>query len=118
MIFVIRHIHELSVMEGEYCNYETFTGRCASGEVIQILQAEYGHISLGRCIKVDIGHFGCKADVTSQLSRHCNGQQSCEFYVDSEELRSLEPCPGMAVFLKVSYACLKGERFRIYPYRS
>lgn len=96
------------VFEGEYCSHETFNARCSTGEIIQILSAHYGHISLGRCIKVDVGHFGCMADVTGALSIMCNEEQSCQMDVDSDELRSLEPCPGMAVFLKISYACLKG----------
>lgn len=99
----------LAVMDGEFCVHETFEARCSNEELIHILLADYGHISLGRCIKVDVGHFGCKADVMNLLSGKCNGQRNCEYPVISKDLQSLDPCPGMMVFLKVSYVCLKGE---------
>ncbi len=39
----------------EYCNRETFHAECSPNEVIVMRHALYGRMSLGRCVKVDLG---------------------------------------------------------------
>ena len=72
--------------------------------------AEYGHMAQGKCVKLDLGIFGCKADVTDILDQRCSGKRSCTVPVVDEELRNTEPCTvGILVYLKASYMCIKGR---------
>lgn len=99
----------------EFCDFDVnFSASCNSGEILQIIWADYGHMEIGKCIKVDIGFLGCKADVTGMLSGRCDGKQACEVSVLDQQFRDTEPCtPGINVYLRVSYACLKGRCFMI-----
>jgi hypothetical protein len=100
----------VSVTTEEYCDNEVFDASCNAGEFITILAAEYGQMHLGKCIKNDFGHVGCKADAATIVGNTCNGKQNCEF--DESQLGSLSPCPsGLAVFLEVTHSCLKGESY-------
>ena len=76
-----------------------------------MLSAEYGHISVGKCVKADIlGVLGCKADVIGIFERRCSGKQSCEMDVQDEQLRDTSPCQtGIVVYLEATYACVKGK---------
>ena len=96
-------------MDEELCDHEVFEGRCATGEIIDILSAEYGHIEVGKCIETDTGFLGCKADVFGIMQQRCTGKQSCQLRVDSQELRTTKPCiQGITLYLKVAYICVKG----------
>ena len=100
-----------SVLSGDYCDYETFEAACNSDETIIIGQADYGHISQGKCLKVDFGHFGCKADVSEVLGKQCSGRNRCSMNVQDEVLRNTEPCPvGLSLYLEVTYMCVKGNK--------
>lgn len=99
-----------AVTSGEFCDYETFEADCDSHETLMISSAVYGHISMGKCIKIDLGVFGCQADVTNILQHHCNGKTSCSLAVNDEALRNTAPCTaGIAVFLRATYMCVKGK---------
>ncbi|ELU05618.1 hypothetical protein CAPTEDRAFT_217462 [Capitella teleta] len=96
------------VIEGDYCDYESFSANCASGEILQILKAEYGHIKIGKCIEADTGSLGCKSDVTAILSTACNGKGACDMLVTDKKFRDTHPCQkGFALQLEAEYACLK-----------
>ncbi|ELU07864.1 hypothetical protein CAPTEDRAFT_224737 [Capitella teleta] len=95
----------------EYCDHDTFDASCNTGETIIIGGAEYGHMAEGKCIQVDLGVFGCKADVSSILSAECSGKQSCSLNVDDEALRNTKPCSvGILVYLKATYFCVKATQ--------
>ena len=98
-------------MDEEFCDYESFEAQCLTGEHMEILIAEYGHMEIGKCIKNDFGYLGCKADVTSILERRCNGKRQCELEMNDQELRATQPCTvvGITLYLKVSYVCFKGK---------
>ena len=40
---------------GEFCNGESFKPQCRDDEVIDVKQAKYGRMRLGRCVEVDLG---------------------------------------------------------------
>ncbi|ELU05617.1 hypothetical protein CAPTEDRAFT_228995 [Capitella teleta] len=95
------------VFEGDYCDHESFSANCASGEILQILDAQYGHIRIGKCIEADLGLFGCKAEVTDILQAACNGKRSCEISVDDNRFRDTQPCQkGVTLQVEARYACL------------
>ncbi|ELU05611.1 hypothetical protein CAPTEDRAFT_217455 [Capitella teleta] len=97
----------LSVSNGEYCDYEHFKPLCSPAQNLQILNALYGHIEVGKCVKADLGYLGCQADVTEIIQGICNGKSTCEIAVDDQQLRDTEPCTaGLGIYLKVSFVCL------------
>lgn len=99
----------ISVFEGDYCDHESFSANCASGEILQILDAQYGHIRIGKCIEADLGLFGCKAEVTDILQAACNGKRSCEISVNDNRFRNTQPCQkGVTLQVEARYACLSG----------
>ncbi|ELU05607.1 hypothetical protein CAPTEDRAFT_217451 [Capitella teleta] len=99
---------KISVYNGEICDYEDFSGSCNNEEVLQILKATYGHMEVGKCIVADIGFLGCQSDVTGVLKHECNGKQACTIRADDQKFRDTAPCrPGIVVYLRASYACLK-----------
>lgn len=99
----------VAVSHGEFCFYETFQVQCLPGEIFQVLSAEYGHMKIGKCVERDLGHFGCRADVTSIVAGKCDGEQRCQFQVDDPEILDTRPCDkGIEAYLEVTYACLKG----------
>ena len=64
----------------------------------------------GKCVKLDFGHFGCKADVSNILELNCSGKKRCSLRVDDEVLRNVEPCPvGLSLYLKTTFMCVKGN---------
>ena len=95
---------------GQFCDYESFQATCGNGELLQILNATYGHMEIGKCIVIDIGLLGCQADVTDILRTECGGKLECSLFVGDEKLRSTAPCnPGIALYLQASYACVKSK---------
>ncbi len=48
----------------EYCNWETFEGRCTQGHVIMMTSARYGRMKFGRCLHEAAAHIvGCQDDI-------------------------------------------------------
>ncbi|ELU05615.1 hypothetical protein CAPTEDRAFT_228994 [Capitella teleta] len=93
--------------QGDYCDYEDFSVNCASGQIFKILSADYGHLRIGKCFEEDLGHFGCKAEVTEILSTECDGKRSCDIPVLDKKFRDTQPCKkGVALQLEAKYACL------------
>ncbi|ELU05609.1 hypothetical protein CAPTEDRAFT_217453 [Capitella teleta] len=100
--------YSFSAYSGEICDYEDFSASCNNEEMLQILKATYGHMEIGKCIVADIGFLGCQSDVTGVLKHECNGKQACTIRADDQKFRDTAPCrPGIDVYLRASYACLK-----------
>ena len=100
----------IAVVSDEYCDYEAFEASCRNDETIIIGAAEYGHISVGKCVRKNLGQFGCKTDVSEMLNQRCSGKRSCSISVDDETLRNTEPCTvGILVYLKATYMCINGK---------
>ncbi|ELU07865.1 hypothetical protein CAPTEDRAFT_224738 [Capitella teleta] len=96
------------VTSGEFCDYETFSATCQVDETVMITEARYGHMARGECITLDLGVFGCQADVAVVLQEKCDGQRTCSLAVNDEVLRNTQPCAkGITVYLEVTYACVK-----------
>ena len=96
----------------EYCEVDKFQPSCSQGEVLLMKSALYGRMSLGKCIRQDYGHIGCKADVLSILDGFCSGRQSCSVNANDLNLMTekAKVCPSdMAGYLAPSYKCIKGE---------
>ena len=47
----------------EYCTPGSFRGQCHPDEVVTMQHAIYGRMALGKCLKTDFGHLGCKAGI-------------------------------------------------------
>lgn len=69
-------------------------------------RARYGHIQLGRCIDIDLGHFGCVSNKLSWLDQQCSGVSSCNILID----KNIESqCPSaLSRYLEAEYRCQKG----------
>ena len=96
----------------EYCHRETFNATCETNEVVVMQMARYGRMSLGKCIKIDLGYLGCVVDVLSVMDYKCSGRTSCSLNVDDDKLYQTKPCPtDITPHLQASYSCIKGKRF-------
>ena len=94
----------------EYCHREIFNATCETNEVIVMQMARYGRMSLGKCIKIDLGYLGCAVDVLSVMDYKCSGRSSCSLNVDDDILYSTHPCPpDITPHLQASYSCIKGK---------
>jgi hypothetical protein len=72
--------------------------------------AFYGRMRLNRCVKVDFGYIGCKADVLYIMDRKCSGRQECEVRIPDTDLDATRPCIGdLTHYLDASYLCISGE---------
>ena len=94
----------------EYCQSETFSASCESGQVMQITRARYGRLRLGRCVTQDFGYMGCDNDVMQEMDGLCSGRRSCEVRVDESSFPSATPChKDLKSYLEVSYHCIAGK---------
>ena len=95
----------------EYCHREIFNATCETNEVVVMQMARYGRMSLGKCIKIDLGYLGCAVDVLSVMDYKCSGRSSCSLNVDDDILYSTKPCPAdITPHLQASYSCIKGNQ--------
>ena len=96
----------------EYCHREVFNATCETNEVVVMQMARYGRMSLGKCIKIDLGYLGCVVDVLSVMDYKCSGRTSCSLNVDDDKLYQTKPCPtDTTPHLQASYSCIKGKSF-------
>lgn len=92
----------------EACETETFNVTCRRDEVIIISRAQYGRMSLGRCVKLNYGHIGCSADVSHLASSRCSGRRICTIQVPDKSFARTKPCPDdLKPYLKIQYICQK-----------
>src|SRR6218665_2075076 len=93
----------------EYCQFETFNATCPSGSVVLIESAEYGRMSLGRCLDTDV-YIGCSADVVAHLDLRCSGRPRCSINIPDSELHQQQPCPSdMMAYLETGFTCVEGK---------
>ena len=94
----------------EYCELEQFRPRCGDGQVIQVTEARYGLVSLGRCLRADFGYVGCFADVVDYLSGKCSGRRACDQQVPDRFMKEAAArCrPEFNGFLLAAYKCIDG----------
>ncbi|ESN90762.1 hypothetical protein HELRODRAFT_166464 [Helobdella robusta] len=91
----------------EYCYYEKFEPRCEDGDVIIIINATYGRMSFGRCVRTNFGFIGCFDDVTGLLHRKCTGRQGCAVHVVEPTFSGLKPCNmELKSYLRVEFVCV------------
>ena len=96
----------------EYCERDVFEPSCPSGEVILMKSAFYGRMAIGKCIKQNYGHIGCKANVLSIMDGFCSGRQSCSVKPTHDILidAKLKVCPSdVAAYLEAEHTCMKGR---------
>jgi hypothetical protein len=94
----------------EYCELESFQPRCPADHVVQVTEARYGLVSLGRCLAADYGYVGCFADVIDYVGARCSGRRFCRQEVPDKFLSAAATkCrPEFKSFLLASYRCLPG----------
>ena len=105
----------------EVCERETFNPRCAENQVLVVKTAQYGRMSLGRCVTKDYGYVGCAVDVTRTLQVLCSGRGRCE--VDGShpallDAKSTSCAKDFASYLSVTYSCVPGKTFFLYFFPS
>jgi hypothetical protein len=104
------YIHVPVAEPTEYCELESFQPRCPADHVIQVTEAKYGLVSLGRCLTADYGYVGCFADVSDYVSARCSGRRFCRQDIPDKFLSAAATkCrPEFKSFLLASYRCLPG----------
>ncbi|ESN91122.1 hypothetical protein HELRODRAFT_182196 [Helobdella robusta] len=94
----------------EFCQDEHVQITCTRPhDVIVILEAKYGRMKIGKCVKGDYGGTGCVMDALFHLDHMCTGAQECRFRVfDATTLRERTACPeDVAAYIEVTYACVR-----------
>ena len=43
----------------DYCQEDSFHAECPMGEIVVIVEARFGRMELGTCLKLDIGFMDC-----------------------------------------------------------
>lgn len=93
----------------EYCHRDTFNATCEPDEVVIMATARYGRMSVGRCVKRNLGYLGCAVDVLNILDSRCSGHNKCELKIIDDALYETQPCPeDTTAYLQASYVCRKG----------
>ena len=97
------------------CNAENAKISCARDEIMFVTSAEYGRMSVGRCITEEDEFMGCSNDVLPLLDRWCSGRQDCDIYVPQDELDTANKhCRKILIkYLKLEYSCVNGIFFYI-----
>ena len=97
--------------ETVFCENETFEARCAHDEVVHIVSARFGRMTLNRCAPNNHGHVGCHDDVTRYVSALCGARQMCSVEIYESALADVAgSCPSdIDSYLEVDYECRKGN---------
>ena len=94
----------------EYCYGETFEAKCKEDEVIVMKSASYGRMTLGRCVRKDLGYVGCRENVTNLVNKHCSGRSECRLEVMPTQFEGIESCPDELIsYLQIEYICMKSK---------
>lgn len=92
----------------EFCQFDSFSGRCAENEIIVIERAFYGRMKVGRCISGE-GYTGCETDVRTYMDGACAGRHQCNVTVTSLT-EVVQPCrKDYTSYLEVAYSCKEGK---------
>ena len=106
----------------EICNLEEGTVQCPHNEVIVVLSAWFGRMSLGRCITSgQVGvTIGCYTIVWTKMDQLCSGKQTCHIQQFSEgdfkdgEHIGPECQAGLEKHLAVQFTCVTGTCITLY----
>ena len=72
--------------------------------------AQYGRMGMGRCVILNYGFVGCKADVLPHMDAVCSGRPACQVRIPDASLDRANPCPkDLKTYLEASYECVIGE---------
>ena len=74
--------------------------------------AEYGHISVGKCIsEEDPRYIGCSNDVLPLFDKWCSGKRECTFGTPNEDIdRMNNNCPNFLLkYLSLHHDCIEGQ---------
>jgi hypothetical protein len=95
---------------GEYCEFDEFKAVCGAGEVVQVENAIYGRMSLGKCVQSDLGFVGCSVSVLDIVDQRCSGKRKCTIRMPDELIASRKPCmTELKMYLEANYTCRKGD---------
>ena len=104
-------ISVVEFVDTEICSGEFFQSTCSPGSIVQIRDAAYGRMMLGRCVQTDFGYLGCVQNVTDILQRRCQGTDVCRISVPHEDLEDVNPCPTeVQAYLTVQYTCVPSKK--------
>ena len=106
LVYVWRLFSEVT----EVCTSEEFTLSCKRNEIIVMTSAEFGRMSVGRCI-TEADFMGCGNDVLPLLDRWCSGLQECSFRVSNDELdaANLNCLKYLIKYLRSEHECIEGN---------
>ncbi|XP_055884225.1 D-galactoside-specific lectin-like [Biomphalaria glabrata] len=92
------------------CEGTNMTLSCLKDQDIKLTSAKYGLITdQVPCPDKAFESIFCQYTATSEISKWCNGKQTCEIKVDSSTI--VDPCPaGVTKHLIVDYLCLNSHR--------
>uniref|UniRef100_A0A672HAV2 SUEL-type lectin domain-containing protein n=1 Tax=Salarias fasciatus TaxID=181472 RepID=A0A672HAV2_SALFA len=115
---------EVDFINSVTCEGATAKLRCAVGQVISILEANYGRLESGKCAKgrpksqlrnVKCSNPASKFIITVRFRFRCDGKRSCNIRASNSMFG--DPCRGTYKYLEVDYVC-QGESSRThYPER-
>ncbi|XP_029975050.1 uncharacterized protein LOC115408432 isoform X2 [Salarias fasciatus] len=92
------------------CEGATAKLRCAVGQVISILEANYGRLESGKCAKgrpkSQLRNVKC-SNPASKVSETCDGKRSCNIRASNSMFG--DPCRGTYKYLEVDYVCQEPE---------
>lgn len=75
-------------------------------------QAQFGRMSMGRCVKMDMGY--CATNVLGLMDQKCSGRNKCEVKIldpDLYEEISSTCKEELTPYLEASYECREGTKF-------
>ena len=94
----------------DFCHRETLNASCAENEVIMMKTARYGRMTIGKCVRKNLGYLGCAVDVIGFVDSRCSGRRSCTVKTADDFLYQTHPCPDDTTsYLQASYSCLPGR---------
>ena len=101
-------------ISAEFCESEIFNATCSTGSVILMAHAYYGRMQKCRCVQVNYGYIGCKANVLELMDTRCSGRRRCEVRVPEMMLTNARPCQNdLKSYLEASYRCVKGKTIKL-----
>ena len=78
--------------------------------------ALYGRMSIGKCVKRDMGARGCRSDVIDIAHAVCSGRRTCELRVRNPEMdkrmQKEATCANateLSRYLEADYRCQQGQ---------
>lgn len=96
-----------SIMTKDFCASEKFEHACAEDYSLKIHSAFWGRMELGRCVPQNLGHLGCKKDVTEIVKEMCDSKPKCSFWQHVLYQRTSPSCNlNVQQYLQVKLQCV------------